>query len=185
MVTNDFDAALQALLASLPPLPVPQQPTTPSQNPTDAQAQQQKKQPSQASAGVLALGIGARALVGAEEGGEAGAAAGTVEPGGGNVVGAVVGAVAGAATAALAPTIYSKAKDEAAKGWTKFKTALAHHEKLSSSPNQDPRGGWKQTMRRVANEMDRHADNMGQGHQTAAKALRFGADLVRGLIPDD
>jgi hypothetical protein len=41
MVTNDFDAALQALLASLPPLPVPQQPTTPSQNPTDAQAQQQ------------------------------------------------------------------------------------------------------------------------------------------------
>jgi hypothetical protein len=41
MVTNDFDAALQALLASLPPLPVPQQATTPSQNPTDAQAQQQ------------------------------------------------------------------------------------------------------------------------------------------------
>jgi hypothetical protein len=40
-VTNDYDAALQALLASLPPLPVPQQPTTPSQNPTDAQAQQQ------------------------------------------------------------------------------------------------------------------------------------------------
>jgi hypothetical protein len=32
---------LQALLASLPPLPVPQQATTPSQNPTDAQAQQQ------------------------------------------------------------------------------------------------------------------------------------------------
>jgi hypothetical protein len=41
MSTNDFDAALQALLASLPPLPVPQQATTPSQNPTDAQAQQQ------------------------------------------------------------------------------------------------------------------------------------------------
>jgi hypothetical protein len=41
MLTNDYDAALQALLASLPPLPVPQQATTPSQNPTDAQAQQQ------------------------------------------------------------------------------------------------------------------------------------------------
>jgi hypothetical protein len=48
-VTNDFDAALQALLASLPPLPVPQQPTTPSQNPTDAQAQQQKKSDQPAS----------------------------------------------------------------------------------------------------------------------------------------
>jgi RHS repeat-associated protein len=42
MLTNDYDAALQALLASLPPLPVPQQATTPSQNPTDAQAQQQQ-----------------------------------------------------------------------------------------------------------------------------------------------
>jgi hypothetical protein len=48
MLTNDYDAALQALLASLPPLPVPQQATTPSQNPTDAQAQQQNQDQKQA-----------------------------------------------------------------------------------------------------------------------------------------
>ena len=159
-----------------------QQAQNQSQSQTQQNQQQSIQQPVQgASAGVLALGIGARALLGAQEGAQAGAAAGTAEPGGGNVAGAVIGAVAGAAVAALAPTIYSKSKDEAQKAWTKLKTAVDHlgPTKLGG-PARNPRGGWKQTLRRIANDMDKHADRM-TGHQGTANAIRLAADFVRGL----
>jgi hypothetical protein len=141
---------------------------------------------SQASAGVMVLPILGRALAGGEGGAEGGGAIGTVEPGGGNLVGAIIGAVAGAATAALAPTLYSKAKDEAGKAWQKFETAKEHlgsPNKLGG-PDKDPRRGWKGTVRRAADEMDKHADRM-TGHQTAARAIHLAADFVRGLIPED
>ncbi len=151
------------------------------------QTPQDPKQPqktSEASLGVLALPFLARAGVGALEGAEGGAAAGTAEPGGGNVVGALIGATAGAVTAALAPTVYSKSKDEAKKAWTKFHTAVAHYEKLMSSPHQDPRSSWKQTIRRIANDMERHAGNM-TGHQGTASAIRFAAQILRTLVAND
>lgn len=138
---------------------------------------------SAASVGVMALPALGRALAGAEGGGELGGAAGTVEPGAGNVVGAVAGAVTGAVVAVVAPQVYSKAKDEAGKAWTKFQTGVEHLGKLAG-PDKDPRKGWKQTVHRVANEMDRHADRM-QGHQGAANAIRFGADILRAMIPND
>jgi hypothetical protein len=146
--------------------------------------QQTGQQSSQASVGVLTMPLVGRAIVGAEEGAEGGGAAGTVEPGGGNLVGAVVGAVAGAVVAAAAPTMYAKAKDEASKAWQKFKTA---HEHLTSSeklggPDKDPRRGWKQTVRRIADSMDEHADRITS--QKAANAIRFGADLLRSWIPE-
>ncbi len=161
------------------PQPLQQNPQQQDQN------QPQQPTPSQASAGVGALPLIGRIIVGGEDGAEVGTGLGSAEPGGGNAVGAVAGAVAGAVTAALAPAVYSKAKDEAAKGWAKFKTAIEHYGKLNSSPDKDPRKGWKNTMRRVADDMDRHADKMGQNHPTMGNALRLGADFVRGIIPND
>ncbi len=152
----------------------------------DPQAAQppQTPQTSQASAGALALPLIGRAIAGAESGAEAGGTAGTVEPGGGNLAGAVGGAIVGGLAAAVAPQAYAKAKDEAGQAWTKLKTAIKHHEKLSTNPDKDPRNKWKQTMHRVANEMDEHANNM-KGHQTTANAIRFMADVVRSMIPGD
>jgi RHS repeat-associated protein len=147
------------------------------------QSQQDQSQTSAASAGVLVLPALGRAILGAEEGGEAGAVAGTVEPGGGNAVGAVAGAVTGAVVAVVAPQVYSKSKDEAKKAWKKLDTAIEHLGKLSG-PGQDPRRGWKATVRRAADEMDAHADRM-TGHQGISNAIHFAADLVRGLIPND
>jgi hypothetical protein len=148
------------------------------------QDQTQHDQPQAASAGVMALPALGRALAGAEGGGEAGGEGGTVvEPGGGTVVGALVGAAVGGVLAVVAPQVYSKAKDEAGKAWTKFQTGVGHLGKLAG-PDKDPRKGWKKTVHRVANEMDRHADRM-QGHQGAANAIRFAADILRALIPND
>ncbi len=139
---------------------------------------------STASVGVMALPILARAGVGAMEGGEGGFAVGTAEPGPGNVLGAAAGALVGAGIAVAAPQVYEKSKAEAGKAWTKFASAVEHAGKLKGSPDRDPRNKWKQTMRRVASEMDQHADRM-TGHQGTANAIRFAADLVRGLIPND
>jgi cytochrome c2 len=122
--------------------------------------------------------------VAAEERAETGGALGTVEPGGGNVLGAVIGGVVGAVAGAVAPHVYAKAKNEAGKAWQKFKTA---HEHLTSpqklgGPDKDPRGGWKQTVQRIADSMDEHADRITS--RQSANAIRFAADLLRSWIPE-
>jgi RHS repeat-associated protein len=145
------------------------------------QNQQPPQQPSAASVGIAALPILAGAGVGALEGGEGGAAVGTVEPGGGNVVGAVVGAAAGAAVAALAPTIYSKSKEALKKVGSQLERALDHVGKLNGpDQNPNPRGGWKQTIRDAANQIDKQAGRI--SNQNLSNAARFTAQLLRGLV---
>jgi RHS repeat-associated protein len=152
------------------------------QNQSRDQSQPTQPPVSAASVGIIALPALGRALAGAEGGAELGSAAGTVEPGGGNAVGAVAGALAGAVVAVVAPQVYSKSKDEAGKAWNKFKTGVEHLGKLAG-PDKDPKNGWKDTVRRVANDMDRHADRM-QGHKGTANAIRFAADILRAMIPN-
>jgi hypothetical protein len=131
--------------------------------------------------GIAALPILARAGVGALEGAEGGAAAGTVEPGGGNVVGAVIGAAAGAAVAALAPTIYSKAKDAAKSIAKHIDTAIDHLGKLNGpDQNPNPRRGWRDTVRKSADNISKQADKI--ANKNLANAARFAADLLRGLV---
>lgn len=152
-----------------------------AQNQSNTQTQQNQQQSIQqpvqdASAGVLALGIGARALLGAQEGGEAGAALGSAEPGGGNLVGAVIGVAAGAVTAALAPTIYSKSKDAAKAAASQVERALSHLGKLGG-PDKEPRRGWRQTVRDAANQIDKHADRI--ANKTVSNGLHLLADFIR------
>jgi len=119
-----------------------------------------------------------------EEGAEIGGAAGTVEPGGGNLAGAAIGAVVLGATAALAPTIYSKSKDAAKKVASQLERALEHlgPTKLGG-PDQNPRGGWKQTVRDAANQIDKQADRV--ANKNVANGLRLFADFIRGAIPPE
>ena len=163
----------------------PTQQSAQNQNQTQTQqnqqTQQQPQQPSAASVGVLALPILARAGVGALEGGEAGGAAGTVEPGGGNVVGALAGAAIGGAVAALAPTIYSQSKEALKKVGSQLERALDHVGKLNGpDQNPNPRGGWKQTIRDAANQIDKQAGRI--SNQNLSNAARFTAQLLRGLV---
>jgi hypothetical protein len=115
------------------------------------------------------------------EGAEAGGAAGTVEPGGGNLVGALAGAAIGGAVAALAPTIYSKSKDAIRDVGTHLKTALDHLGKLNGpDQNPNPRRGWRDTVRKSADNISKQADKIANKH--LANAARFTADLLRGLV---
>lgn len=115
------------------------------------------------------------------EGAEAGGAAGTVEPGGGNVVGIVVGAATGAAVAALAPTIYSQSKEALKKLGSQLERALDHVELLNGpDQNPNPRRGWKQTIRDAANQIDKQAGRI--SNQNLSNAARFTAQLLRGLV---
>ena len=139
-------------------------------------------QSSSAAVGVLPLGIGARALVGLEVGGEAGAEGGTAaEPGGGTVVGAVIGAAVGTAIAVVAPKAFSAASDALDKVKKKLYTAIDHLTSPSKmgGPDQDPRRGWRNTVRRNANQMDQLANKI--ANKNLANATRFAAQLLRGL----
>jgi len=147
----------------------------------DNKTELQPQKPSEASVGILALPLIGRAVLGATEGAEAGGAAGTVEPGGGNVVGAIGGAIIGGAVAALAPTIYSKSKDAVQKVGSQVERALKHLEKLGGPDrNPNPRRGWKQTVRNAANQLDKQADRV--ANKNVANGLRLFADFIRGAI---
>lgn len=162
---------------------------------------QQNQQPPQQdqtkpSAVVVGAAVGAvgGAVVGAVVGVASGAAVGTaVEPGGGTVVvgiiggaqgaqaGAETGAVIGAAAGALAPVVYTKTK-EATKAVAKLiNTALDHLGKLNGpDQNPNPRRGWRDTVRKSADNISKQADKIANKH--LANAARFTADLLRGLV---
>ena len=70
-----------------------------------------------------------------------------------------------------------------AKAWTKHKIGLEHLGKLAGSPDQDPRGKWKATVRRVADDMDTHASRV--SNKTIADGIRSAAQTLRNLIPND
>ena len=155
-----------------------------------AQASQQNQRPPQglpeqqssATVGVMALGIGGRALAGFQLGGEAGAEGGTVvEPGGGTLGGAVIGAAVGTAVAVLAPKAFSATKDALGKVSKKLDTAIDHltSPNKMGGPDQDPRRGWRNTVRRNADQMDQLANKI--GNKNLANATRFAAQLLRGL----
>jgi RHS repeat-associated protein len=154
----------------------------PQQNAGTAQSQTpQPQQTSNSSAGLLALPLLARAGAGALEGGEAGGAAGTVEPGGGNLVGAIAGTVLGATVAALAPNIYTKTKDALSDVGTHLSTAIDHLGKLNGpDQNPNPRQGWKDTVRKSADNIDKQANKI--SNKSLANAAHYTADLLRGLV---
>jgi RHS repeat-associated protein len=160
-----------------------QQPPPSQAQQNQQQDQQQASQPaSEASAEVMVLPLIGRAIIGAEEGAEGGAAIGSVEPGGGTAAGAAAGAVIGAATAALAPVVYTKTKEAAKEVARRLDTAITHltsPNKLGG-PDQDPRRGWRDTVRRSAYEIDKLADSI--ANKNLANAAHFTAQLLRGLV---
>jgi hypothetical protein len=80
--------------------------------------------------------------------------------------------------------MYSKAKDAANKVGSQVDRALTHIEKLGGpDPNPDPRGGWKQSVRDAANQIDKQADRI--PNKTVSNGLRLLADFLRGAIPPD
>jgi RHS repeat-associated protein len=136
-----------------------------------------------AAVGTLPLMIG-RALAGAELGGEAGAEGGTVlEPGGGTVIGAAAGAIILGTAAALSPNAYAKTKDAIDKATKFLDTAIEHLGKLNNDPAKDPRKGWKDTVRKSADNMDKAAGKI--GNKNVAGLVRSTANLMRALIPED
>jgi hypothetical protein len=160
-----------------------------NQNQSPGSAQSQTPQPSTAeqtnlSAAVGTLPLIGRAIAGAELGAETGAGGGTaVEPGGGTAVGAAVGAVALATVAALSPNAYTKTKDAIKSASQSLKTALDHLGKLNKDPAKDPRGGWRETVRRSADNMDKAADRI--ANKNVAAAVRSTANLMRALVPEE
>jgi hypothetical protein len=81
----------------------------------------------------------------------------------------------------LAPQVFSKTKDEMDKALTKLETGIEHLGKLTNSPDKDPRGKWKGTIKKVADAIDQHADRM-TGHQKMANNLHEAADWLRSKI---
>jgi RHS repeat-associated protein len=161
-----------------------------------AQNQNQNQSSSQSNAVVIGAAAGAvgGAVVGAVVGAVSGAAVGTaVEPGGGTIVvgivgagqgaqaGAETGAAIGAAAGALAPVVYAKTKDAVQKVGSQIERALDHVGKLNGpDQNPNPRGGWKQTIRDAANQIDKQAGRI--SNQNLSNAARFTAQLLRGLV---
>jgi hypothetical protein len=127
-------------------------------------------------------------VVGSVVGGTAGGAVGTLaEPGGGTVGGVIIGgtegakdgAAAGAVAGAAAGVIYTQSKDALSKVAQHLDTALEHLGKLANSPDQDPRNGWKQTVRKSADNIDKQSDRI--ANKTLSNAGHYVADLLRGL----
>jgi hypothetical protein len=143
---------------------------------------------------VAAVGAVAGAVVGAAVGAASGATVGTAaEPGGGTVVvgiaggaqgaqtGVEIGTAAGAAVGALAPVLYTKGKDAAAKIASQLDRALDHLAKLNGpdqSPN--PRRGWRQSVRDAANQIDKQADRIPNAN--VRNAAHFVADWLRESV---
>jgi hypothetical protein len=114
------------------------------------------------------------------------------EPGGGTIVGgwvggaegaqtgAETGAAAGAAVGALAPIVYTKTKDATSKIGAFLNTALDHLGKLNGpDQNPNPRKGWKDTVRKSADNIDKQANRVSDG--TLKNAAHYVADVLRGL----
>jgi len=159
---------------------------------TGCGAQKQNTDQTSASRTGAAIGTVAGAIFGGIGGALGGATVGTaVEPGGGTIVvgveggtegaqaGAETGAAAGAAVGALAPVVYTKTKDALDKVGSFINTAIDHLGKLNG-PEQDPRGGWKDTVRRSADNIDKQAGRISNG--TLRNAAHFTADVLRGLV---
>jgi hypothetical protein len=175
-----------------------------------AALQRDQNQKAQGGGTLNAAAVGAAAgavtgaVVGAVVGAAAGAAAGvvTAAPTGeagavvtvpvlsgagaaaGAQAGAEIGAAAGAAVGALAPVVYTKTKDAAAKATEHVKTALAHlsGDKLGG-PAKDPRGGWRNTVQRSADAIEKQANRI--SNKTVANGLRLLSDFIRGAIPPE
>jgi RHS repeat-associated protein len=171
-----------------------EQKTVQQQNQTAQQQNQsttvsQQEQAQNAATGAVVGGV-VGGIIGGVVGGTAGGAIGTfAEPGGGTVGGVILGgsegakdrAAAGAAVGAAAGIMYTQSKDALDKIKPKIATAIEHltsPNKLGG-PDQDPRGGWKTTVRRNADQIDKLADKV--ANKNLANAARFTAQLLRGL----
>jgi RHS repeat-associated protein len=178
------DAMLQAgkvSVGSQPENPTEAKQDSQKASPTPQPSTVQTPDPSEA-VGSLPIMMG-RALAGAELGAEVGAEGGTtIEPGGGTLVGVAVGTVVLGTVAALSPNTFTKTKDALDKVSAKIKTAIDHlnsPDKLGG-PDQGPRRGWKNTVRRNADQIDKYADSI--ANKNLANAARFTAQLLRGLV---
>jgi RHS repeat-associated protein len=174
-------------------------PMTPSQLSSlfSATAQETNQQNSDV---VRAAAIGATggavggAIIGGVIGGVSGATAGTaVEPGGGTVVlgivgagagaqkGAEIGAAAGAAAGALGAVVYTQSKEATKAVANLINTAIDHLGKLNGpDQNPNPHRGWRDTVRKSADNISKQADKIANKH--LANAARFTADLLRALV---
>jgi hypothetical protein len=95
------------------------------------------------------------------------------------VEGAKDGAVIGAVVGALAPVVYTKTKEALTKVGSQVERALVHLGKLKG-PDQNPRKGWKQSVRDAANQIDKQAGRISNTY--LRNTAHFVADAFRVLV---